>query len=357
MQKTKKGSRDPTVPTVSFVMSVRDGELFLREAVESILTQSFGDFECIIVDSASTDSTPHILKELAGQDARIVLQHLSDPSTTQAQALNHGLQQARGHWIARMDADDCCHPQRLAKQLAYLSEHPKVGLLGCGSRVVDRSGVLQQELIPPVQDLAIRWVWLCHNPFYHASVIFRRLLPNGKPVRYNPTYRFHSDYQLWGEMMQVMEVANLDALLMDQRDHSDNSSLRQHGESRDAARQQVKANLEALMPDQLWSEISVKKLRNMVRYPPYLKDYRTMREAMEVLHVWHRFAKRHKKHPKRQHKIVVKELIILFMSAIPMAHMFQAWRSGLLKELWRMDRGVVVSHLKSRFLAISSSAG
>ncbi|ABK45757.1 glycosyl transferase, family 2 [Magnetococcus marinus MC-1] len=343
-------------PTVSFVMSVRNGERYLREAVQSLLNQSFGDFECIIVDSASTDATPVILQELAAQDGRIRLLTVPDVKLNQSQALNLGLAAARGTWIARMDADDRSHPQRLAKQLAFLSDHPTVGLLGTACRVVDGSGTVQQKLSQPLDDLAIRWTWLCHNPFLHASVMFRRLLVDGRAVRYDEKAPFHSDYLLWGQLMQQMQVANLGACLVDQRDHGDNYSLLKHNESQEAFKQLVKSNLQRLLPDQLWSDASVQRLRGMVLYPPYLKDYRTMREAAEVLQVWRRFKEQHANVGETHLEQVEREVLVQLLAAVPMSHMLQAWRCGLLKEVWQLNAGVVRQHLKFRVRRFTQGA-
>ena len=109
-------------------MSVYDGERFLREAIDSILTQTFHDFEFIIVNDGSTDGSAAILDSYAKSDAR--LRVYDQANRGQCASDNRGCKLARGKYIARMDADDVSTPDRLEKQIAFLENHPKVGLLG-----------------------------------------------------------------------------------------------------------------------------------------------------------------------------------------------------------------------------------
>src|ERR1051325_5151993 len=109
-------------PAVSVIMPVYNAERYLREAVQSILNQTFSDFEFLIINDGSTDQSQLILQEYAARDARIVLK--SRPNTGYTRALNELLAMARGELIARMDADDISEPQRLALQAALLRENP-----------------------------------------------------------------------------------------------------------------------------------------------------------------------------------------------------------------------------------------
>jgi glycosyltransferase involved in cell wall biosynthesis len=119
-------------------MPVYNAKAYVRQAVESILTQTFGDFEFIIIDDGSTDESPAILRELAKKDLRIHL--TSRLNTGYAKALNEALQQARGQYIARMDADDIAMPDRFEKQVAYLRQHPQVVLVGSRILMIDPLG-------------------------------------------------------------------------------------------------------------------------------------------------------------------------------------------------------------------------
>src|SRR5881628_1397374 len=121
-------------PTVTVLMPVLNGERYVREAVDSILRQSWSDFEFVIVDDGSTDATPRILHSF--DDARIRI--ITNPSREGiAKALNRGLVSATRDFIARHDADDVAHPARLATEIAFLRANPDVALMGTQVRVID----------------------------------------------------------------------------------------------------------------------------------------------------------------------------------------------------------------------------
>jgi glycosyltransferase involved in cell wall biosynthesis len=125
-------------PTVSVAMPVYNAERYLAQAVESILSQTFTDFEFIIIDDGSTDSSPQILKKYAAADARVRL--FTRPNTGYAIALNESLGHARGRYLARMDSDDISLPQRFEKQVAFMDAHPDVVAVGCRVTMMDPDG-------------------------------------------------------------------------------------------------------------------------------------------------------------------------------------------------------------------------
>ena len=122
-----KARPSKSVPTVSVILSVRNGEVNLRKAIESILAQSFEDFELIIVDNHSTDSSEEIVKSY--DDARIILTRPEEPLHL-AQALNHAASMARGEYVARMDADDRAAPTRLMNHVKFLDNNTDYGAVG-----------------------------------------------------------------------------------------------------------------------------------------------------------------------------------------------------------------------------------
>ena len=191
---------------VSVLMSVYNGERYLREAVESILNQTFTDFEFIIIEDGSTDATPRILRSYS--DSRIVLVD-NQENLGLTRSLNEGLVLAQGEYVARMDADDISLPHRLEKQVAFLERHPKVGIVGSACQVVDASGRRQGLNHAPTRDLQIRWVSLLNNPFWHPTVIMRRdvLLRNG--LSYDEAFQTAQDYDLWTRMLKCTYGANL----------------------------------------------------------------------------------------------------------------------------------------------------
>ncbi len=132
-------STSEKVPRVSVLMSVYNGERFLRDSVESILGQTFTDFEFLILDDGSTDSTCEILEEYANKDARIVLVR-NDRNLGLTRSLNKGLRLVRGEYLARQDADDISLPKRLEMQVKFLDAHPEVGVVGSALEIIDENG-------------------------------------------------------------------------------------------------------------------------------------------------------------------------------------------------------------------------
>src|ERR1700680_111125 len=122
---------------VSVVMSVFNGERFVSEAIESILHQTFHDFEFIIINDGSTDGTADILSRYQNSDPRVAVHDQQKKGLVQS--LNTGCGLARGRYIARMDADDIAFPERLERQINYLEQNPDIALIGSSVNVIDVS--------------------------------------------------------------------------------------------------------------------------------------------------------------------------------------------------------------------------
>ena len=125
-------------PAVTVLMSVFNGEAYLRKAIESILGQTFFDFEFLIINDGSTDDTGAILEHEAKRDARIKV--FEQDNQGLVGSLNFGLSKARGRLIARIDADDIAYPQRLEKQVAYMAKHTELLALGSAITLIDDQG-------------------------------------------------------------------------------------------------------------------------------------------------------------------------------------------------------------------------
>jgi glycosyltransferase involved in cell wall biosynthesis len=196
-------------PRVSVVMPVRDGERFLVEAVESVLSQTLSDLELIVVDDGSADGTPALLDELARRYAR--LRVVTQPPGGLAAALNAGCALAAAPAIARLDADDVALPDRLERQLAYLDSNPEVALLGGGIVLVDEAG-LEIDRAPgrAAPDLAER------NELVHATVVMRT-----EAFRALGGYRLDQaeDYDLWLRFDERHGVAALEEPVIRYRLH------------------------------------------------------------------------------------------------------------------------------------------
>ena len=128
-------------PLISVIMPAYNAEKYIGEAIESILNQTLKDFELIIVNDASTDSTGNIIKSYAEKDSRIVVL-VNENNLNIAGSLNRGISVAKGTFIARMDADDIALPERLEMQAKVMSENPQVAVVGNDIQLINESGVV-----------------------------------------------------------------------------------------------------------------------------------------------------------------------------------------------------------------------
>lgn len=191
-------------PAVSVVMSVYNGERYLREAVDSILAQTFTDFEFIIIDDGSTDTTREILESF--QDGRITLVHQENMGVTRA--LNSGFALASGKYIARQDADDVSKAERLEKQVAYMEAHPAVGLLGTRFEFIDNFGQVARLSWLPTENRTLQERLKVINQFSHGSVIIRKEALDKVGV-FRDFFKYAQDYDLWLRIAEQFEVVNL----------------------------------------------------------------------------------------------------------------------------------------------------
>lgn len=188
-------------------MSIFNGQPYAAKSVESILNQTFADFEFLIVDDASTDATPGMILEYARCDSRVKLvSNTSNIGLTRS--LNRGLELACGQYIARQDADDVSMPTRLSKQVDFLDKHPSIGVLGSQAVVLNSDRQPSYSTIVPVQPEVVRWTLAFENCLAHSSVMFRReLLDEIEP--YSPDFPYAQDYDLWWRASRITGVANL----------------------------------------------------------------------------------------------------------------------------------------------------
>jgi hypothetical protein len=207
---------------VSVVMSVFNGQAFLAEAIESILSQTFRDFEFLVIDDGSTDATAEILSNYASRDGRIrVLRH---ENKGRAASLNDGIGFSKGKYVVRMDADDIASPHRLEDQIDFMERHPEVGVLGGAVEWINTAGQPIDIVRPPLGDLEIRSVMLHYNPMCHPAVVMRREVVLGSGG-YRQALLDADDYDLWLRMGERSEFANLGKVILQYRIHANQVSV------------------------------------------------------------------------------------------------------------------------------------
>jgi glycosyltransferase involved in cell wall biosynthesis len=210
------------MPEISVLMSVYNGEAFLNKAIDSILTQSFTDFEFIIINDGSTDGSSAILKNYARQDSRIILIEQSNQGLIAA--LNTGLQSAKTNLIARMDADDIALPDRLKIQKNHMDINPNILALGSSVIIIDETDRAKGTITYPQKDKVKNYSLHQGSPLAHPAVMMRKnaILSIGG---YRSAYKHAEDYDLWLRLLKIGDIDNIQTPLLQYREHSQKISV------------------------------------------------------------------------------------------------------------------------------------
>lgn len=204
------------VPKVTVLMSVYNGEKYLREAIDSILHQTYTNFEFLIIDDASTDTTPEILHQYSDPRIRLVK---NENNLGLTKSLNKGLALANGEYIARMDADDICMPERFEKQLNYFDRNPETDVLGTGFKIFNANDECTGEKFFPEKVTTSDFSQ--ENQLIHGSVMVKKsvIIDVGG---YNEYFQYVQDYELWLRVSKKYQIRNIPAILYKLRYHGDN---------------------------------------------------------------------------------------------------------------------------------------
>jgi glycosyltransferase involved in cell wall biosynthesis len=205
------------------LVAARDAEATIELAVRSVLDQTLGDLELIVVDDASRDRTPEILA--AVDDPRLVLVR-NDENRGLAASLNVALERARGRYVARLDADDVALPERLERQVEALRARPGLALVGSAVVEIDEHGVPGARHAAPSGAEAVRWHALFGAPFFHPTVLVDRNVLDRHALRYDESFEESEDYDLWVRLLAVGDGDNLADALTLRRVHRGQASKR-----------------------------------------------------------------------------------------------------------------------------------
>jgi glycosyltransferase involved in cell wall biosynthesis len=220
--------------TVSIVMAAYNEEKYISEAIQSVLEQSFRDFEFIIINDGSTDSTEKII--LSFNDPRIIYVK-NEQNLKLIASLNKGLRIARGKYIARMDADDICFKERLEKQVDFMEKNPDTGISGAQLKIF---GETEGMMNYPLRHDEIKLRLLLTSCFGNNVVIFRKELMDKHNLFFPEGYFHAEDYKCWTNWIKVSRLANIPEALVKYRSHSGSVSVKHRSAQRET-RNRVRA--------------------------------------------------------------------------------------------------------------------
>lgn len=230
------------MPAITVLMPVYNAEKYLREAIDSILKQSFTDFEFLIIDDGSSDSSIEIINSYDDNRIRLVR---NEQNLGIGRTLNRGIEMASSDIIARMDADDISLPERLKKQHSYLRDHPECSLVSTNVEVISEKG---ERLYFYQRDSRLFYYNLTFYCWiYHPSVMYRR--PSVQDVGMYPL-TLSEDYCLWSNLIRKYSFHNLEEILLKYRITKESVSNSVYAkEYRAAAKKQIKENLRYFVGD------------------------------------------------------------------------------------------------------------
>ena len=237
------------MPRVSVILSVYNAEKHLKQAIESILYQTFSDFEFFIVNDASTDSTASIISSF--KDSRIIRIDNTKNSGVAVSA-NRCFDAAKGEYIARMDADDISMPKRFERQVMYMDNHTDVGI--CGSWIKTFGTKKNYIHRYPAEHEEIKFMMFKDNPFAQPAIMLRKSMFDKYSLRYKQECFPSEDYELWERGISFFKGANIPEVLLHYRMHTQNASStkpeKQMKEADEVRVRQLNRLLDPVTPEQ-----------------------------------------------------------------------------------------------------------
>ena len=217
------------MPKISVVMSVYNGGKYLQEAIESILTQTYSDFEFIIIDDCSTDDSVNIIESYDDRRIRLIRNkhNLRLPAS-----LNKGIKMATGKYIARMDADDISMPDRFDKQVTYMEAHSEVVAAGGSFQAIDENGNNLYIHHSTTGEKLAKYC-LMPSPMAHPTVMMRRDVIVANNLFYDEQYSSAQDYDLWQRINKKFKIDNLPDILLRYRIQSNSISVAKRQQQQD----------------------------------------------------------------------------------------------------------------------------
>jgi len=212
-----------TIPTVSVVMAAYNGAALIGETLASLQAQTLTDFEVVIVDDCSTDTTRDVVRTFPDPRIRLIE---SEVNQGPVRARNRAVAAARGRYLAGLDQDDLCRPTRLARQVAYLDTHPDTVVLATAAALLEKGVIVPARLPPVTTPPMVEWLLWVMNPLVWSSVMIRAETARGLDPFTRPDQLYAEDFDLYHRLSKVGRVARLDEELLIYRSHTGGASQR-----------------------------------------------------------------------------------------------------------------------------------
>lgn len=198
-------------PKVSIILPVYNGEKYLGESMESILAQTYNNFELLIINDGSKDGSLSIIKKYKDKRIKVYTQKNQGLAAT----LNRGIKLAKGEYLARQDQDDLSLPSRLDKQVNYLNNNPRCGLVGTWSEIINENGTTTGYYHRhPAENDILKIELLFDNPFVHSSVMLRKdVFKKVNGYATNNNWQPPEDYELWSRIARYYNIGNIPVVL------------------------------------------------------------------------------------------------------------------------------------------------
>lgn len=207
------------IPIVSVIMPVYNCFDYIQEAINSILSQTFSDFELIIIDDNSKDGTVDLIKKFNDPRIKLILKSVNSGISN---SLNYGLKIAKGKYIARMDGDDISFPDRFEQQVKFMDLNPKVVLLGGGYISIN----LKNDFIPVQNHFELLFEMTYYCPIAHPTVFIRRNILSQNAIEYDTKFEPAEDFRMWTILSRYGEIANINEPLIQYRIHANQTSVK-----------------------------------------------------------------------------------------------------------------------------------
>ncbi|MDQ3110739.1 MAG: glycosyltransferase [Bacteroidota bacterium] len=260
-------------PKLSVILPYYNAEEFLQESISSILNQTFTDFELIIIDDGSTDRSAEII---SGQNDPRIRVIRNEKNYGLIETLNTGFRNAKGEFIARMDADDISRAERFEKQVSFLEKNSAVGVCGTWMHMIHNNKVYKHRYL--TSDL-IKSALVFNNPIVHPSVMLRKTILPGDGQVYNPAYPHGEDYALWISLSDKTDFAVIGEPLIEYRAHAQQVSRKFN----DIQRASVKKAQELIFTH---LGIHANEAEKEIHFSLFLEDYEQTKTYYDAVEKW-----------------------------------------------------------------------